>query len=208
MDKLCCQCFLNYLGYLIWPVDGLLQLSLSPQHHHETEWHTHTLHTRKHTPTGQYDYLSGRSPLVTDLLIEQTFFLPFNLCWYQSCWRIKWSLLELATIIKWQCDPRLRREGMCRRVLVCQSDSVRVSCVHTANAYAAVSEGVDHNVFICFSFDSVEQVLTTISKPWKDKLKELPSIKWAHFYQATWCLYYLWVTYVSYRSVMHLGKES
>lgn len=133
-------------------------------------WVTHTLHTRKHTPMEKYDYLSGRSPLATDLLIEQTFFLPFNPRWYQSCWRIKWSLLELATIIKWQCDPRLKREWMRNRVLVCQSDSVCVSYAHTVNVYVTVSEGVDHNVFICFSCDSVEQALTTISKPWKKQI--------------------------------------
>ena len=54
---------------------------------------------------------------------------------------------------------------MCKWALVCQSDSVRVSYVHTVNGHVTVSEGVVHNVFICFSCDSLEQVLTTISKP-------------------------------------------
>lgn len=54
---------------------------------------------------------------------------------------------------------------MCKRVLVCQSDSVRVSYVNSVNLYVAVNEGVNHNVFTCFSCDSVEQVLSTISKP-------------------------------------------
>lgn len=48
---------------------------------------THTAYVQ--TPMGRYDYLSGRSPLATDLLIEQTFFLPFNLRRHQSRWRIK-----------------------------------------------------------------------------------------------------------------------
>lgn len=54
---------------------------------------------------------------------------------------------------------------MCKRVLVCQSDSVRVSYVNHVNLYVAVSEGVKHDVFSCFSCDSVERVLNTISKP-------------------------------------------
>lgn len=111
---------------------GWIPLRLSPSQ--ETEWHTHT-------PMGKYDYLSGRSPLAADLLIEWTFFLPFNLRWYQSCWRIKWSLLELATIIKWQYDPRPReggREGGAG-VLVCQSDGgvrARRECVCAASERA------------------------------------------------------------------------
>lgn len=133
----------------------------------DTHTHTHCIHANTYL-WGGYDYLSGRSPLATDLLIEQSFFLPFNQCWYQSCWRIQWSLLEMATIIKWQCDPQAEREwcmcGTRKRVLVCQS--VNVSLV-----YAVCVTG-DKGVDLIRSFcDPLDQVLTTIAKPWKRQMK-------------------------------------
>lgn len=124
MDKLHCQCFLNYLLYFIWPVDGFMWFSLSKESEWQMHAHAHTHSAHKQTHTSMEICLFKWEVSTCHWSLNRTdLFLPFKLHSYQSCWRIKWSLFELATIIKRQCDPQGEWE-------VCV-------CVHTET----VSEG-------------------------------------------------------------------
>lgn len=79
--------------------------------------HTHSAYKQTHTST-EICLFKWEVSTCCWSLNRTDLFLPFKLHSYQSCWRIKWSILELATIIKRQCDPQAEWEA---RMCVCVS---------------------------------------------------------------------------------------
>lgn len=132
----------------------------------------HSLHTQTHT---KWKIIIFKWEVSTNhwfLNRTDLFSLTFNLCQYQSCCRIKWSLIELDTIIKRHCDPRLRsdfeRNGVkcfwCARRAhewVCQRDhSSKKQCLY---------------LLFC---DSLEQVLTNFYQATKTYQRKFQSLNW------------------------------
>lgn len=125
---------------IIWVISiqpGPLQLLLWPQHKKRvTQTLIHTLQVeiilfKWEVSTNQW-FLNRR-----DL-----FSLTFNLWQNQSCCRIKWSLIQVDTIIKRHCDPRLRSDF--------EGDGVQCfSCAHKSE-FLSVTSQVGNNVFIRF----------------------------------------------------------